>query len=143
MMRLIPGCPGYSASDDGKVWSHWIRRGFGPAVIDMAAGPRELAQFDRKRYDLSPSGYRSVSLVRGTKRCNRYVHDLVLLTFVGPRPVDEWGPIQALHRNSKPWDNRLDNLRWGTVDENMADRKAKQIAKAWSPELDHCFSDMV
>jgi hypothetical protein len=37
------------------------------------------------------------------------VADLVLLTFVGPRPPDH----EARHRNRNPSINHLDNLTWG------------------------------
>lgn len=143
-MKPIPGCHGYSATEDGRIWSHWTKRGgFGRPTVDMTAPPRELAQFDRGRHTGEPSGYRSVSLTRDGKRCNRYVHDLVLITFVGPRPVDEFGPVQACHENDRPGDNRLDNLKWGTVAVNMADRRANAIAREWAPETDHAFSELL
>jgi hypothetical protein len=37
--------------------------------------------------------------------------------FVGPA-----NGLHALHRNGKPSDNRLENLYYGTVKDNMADR---------------------
>jgi hypothetical protein len=46
------------------------------------------------------------------------VLSLVLITFVGPRPLGAFG----LHNNDDPSDNRLSNLRWGTPAENAADR---------------------
>lgn len=48
-----------------------------------------------------------------------YLHHAVLETFVGPRPEG----YHALHANDDPDDNRLSNLRWGTLAENMADRR--------------------
>jgi hypothetical protein len=42
------------------------------------------------------------------------VHRLVLETFVGPCPAKH----QCLHLDSNPRNNRLDNLKWGTVVEN-------------------------
>lgn len=140
--RPIPGCPGYYASDDGAIWSYYVRRGFDTMVVDMTAAPRQLSTFDRGRHDGTPSGYRSVNLTRDGKRCNRYVHDLVLLTFVGPRPVDEFGPIQACHKNDRPGDNRLENLRWGTVQENMSDRRENHAARA-QVEPSHAFADLL
>lgn len=79
-----------------------------------------LRDFDRKDIRGRPTGYRTVSIRHEDGRCrNRYVHELVLLAFVGPRPSDEY---EVLHGNGERSDNRLDNLRWGTVLENAADR---------------------
>ena len=43
------------------------------------------------------------------------VHLLVLKAFVGPRPKGK----ESLHKNHKPWDNRLRNLKYGTRSENI------------------------
>jgi len=64
------------------------------------------------------SGHLGVMLYRNTTPRRFSVHRLVLLAFVGP------GPDGAVcrHLNDNPADNRLDNLRWGTVSDNMRDR---------------------
>lgn len=64
-------------------------------------------------------GYPQFSLVApGTSgRVRRYLHDLVLTAFVGPRPE---GAV-ARHLNDDPTDNRLVNLAWGTRSENQRD----------------------
>lgn len=50
---------------------------------------------------------------------NRYVHQLVLEAFIGPRP----GPnYQCCHADRNPQNNRLDNLRWDTPANNTADK---------------------
>ena len=51
-------------------------------------------------------------------RARPYVHDLVLRTFVGPRPAGQ----QAAHGNGDRGDNALGNLRWATGSENEADK---------------------
>lgn len=121
-LREIPECPGYSATEDGRIFSHWHRVNFGPMVIDMARAPRELRQFDRRTIRNTASPYLSVNLVRDGKRCNRFVHELVLLAWVGPRPgsADEW---EACHGIGGPKDNRVSNLRWDTVKANRADQE--------------------
>jgi len=53
-----------------------------------------------------------------------YVHVLVLEAFVGPRPD---GHV-ACHRNDQSHDNRIANLYWGTVDDNVADRIRNEAA---------------
>jgi hypothetical protein len=47
-----------------------------------------------------------------------YVHHLVLLAFVGPRPAGR----QAAHGDGHRTNNLLSNLRWATPKENTADR---------------------
>ena len=59
-----------------------------------------------------PMGH--LSVVLGRSRC---VHELVLLAFVGPPPQKH----ECLHSNGVPYDNRLENLRWGTRSENNID----------------------
>lgn len=48
------------------------------------------------------------------------VHQLVLLTFVGPCPDG----YETRHKNGKPSDNRLENLQYGTPKQNDDDRTA-------------------
>lgn len=62
-------------------------------------------------------GYVRVSLPRGDVRL---VHQLVLETFVGPRPTPK---THSRHLNGLHSDNRLSNLRWGTAKQNAGDRK--------------------
>lgn len=45
------------------------------------------------------------------------VHRLVALAFIGPCPEG----MEVLHINGEPDDNRLENLRYGTRAENVAD----------------------
>lgn len=47
----------------------------------------------------------------------RYVHQLVLETYVGPCPPGQ----ECLHANDVPDDNRLENLRWGSRSDNRHD----------------------
>lgn len=48
----------------------------------------------------------------------RYVHVLVLETFVGPRPEG----YKGLHRDDDPHNNHVSNLYWGTLSDNAFDR---------------------
>ena len=48
-----------------------------------------------------------------------YIHHLVLEVFVGPRPTLAH---HALHRDDDPLNNRLENLYWGTGQDNIRDR---------------------
>lgn len=132
----IPDWPGYLASSAGRIFSQWTR-----VVVPFAGSRsvidpnvvRELKTFDRNAYlngreresrllgRTLRCGYRSVTLRRDGKQRVEYVHALVLLTFVGPRPTPNH---EGLHENDIRDDNRLSNLRWGTPRDNADDRLA-------------------
>lgn len=52
------------------------------------------------------------------KRTEKFVHHVVLETFVGPRPEG----MEARHLNGNHSDNRLRNLAWGTRAQNGQDK---------------------
>jgi len=64
-------------------------------------------------------GYLRVGIYQGGKHCSRAVHRLVLEAFVGPRP---FVGAESRHLDGDEANCRLDNLRWGTHAENVADR---------------------
>lgn len=91
----------YSVSADGHVWSCHSGR----VIKGSAAG----------------KGYRKVVLAgRSENPAHRYVHEIVLETFIGPRPKG----MEACHCNGKRDDNRAANLRWDTRTNNHADKIA-------------------
>ena len=69
---------------------------------------------------IATTGYEVVNFTSSEKgRKQELVHRLVLLAFIG---LCEDGK-QACHANGIRHDNRLINLRWGTVKENHCDQK--------------------
>lgn len=95
----IPGYAGtYEVSSLGRVRSFRRRN------------PRVLSQW------VTRTGHLKVR-IGGRSETGRYVHQLVLSAFVGPRPE---GMI-ARHLNGDPTDNRPENLAWGTHSENNYD----------------------
>ena len=104
--RTIPGFSDYSISDRG-------------AVKRTVTSKTSNAGKIRKTYIL-PNGYQGVVLRRDGRTISQYVHTLVLLAFIGPRPTNNH---QAAHENGIRTDNRLENLRWATRSENCADKK--------------------
>lgn len=79
--------------------------------------PRWTGQRNMSGKVLSPGGqkcygHETVALGKGNSKT---VHSLVMLAFIGPRPHG----ADILHMNHIPWDNRLDNLRYGTRSENL------------------------
>jgi hypothetical protein len=95
----------YSVSSLGRVRSEKRHRVHGGVMTPSESG----------------KGYRKVTIFNADHvRSFRYVHDLVLETFVCPRPPS----MEAAHGNGKRDDNRLENLRWDTRAGNHADKLA-------------------
>lgn len=59
------------------------------------------------------------------------MHRFVLETFVGLHPYRMF----ACHVNGNPCDNRLGNLRWGTHQENMAEKRGSKITLTDAKEI--------
>ena len=93
----------YEVGKDGSVWSlnyerTGQRRQLRPAPNDKC-------------------GHLNVVLCKDGKRKNLRVHQLVLNAYL-PKPSDD---LVAMHLDSEPTNNRLNNLAWGTCKENNND----------------------
>lgn len=66
----------------------------------------------------SSSPHLWLDLWKEAKHTNAFVHVLVLSAFVGPRPPG----MSCRHLDGDATNNRVANLRWGTVAENTADK---------------------
>lgn len=117
--RDIPGFSGYKAGSDGSVWSSvrtvrlpGRREGFGRATD---------AEWKKLKPARGTNGYHGVCIRPDAtgKAKRQLVHRLVLLAFIGP-PLPRQ---QGLHGDGDRSNNRIDNLRWGTSEENEADKK--------------------
>jgi len=60
-------------------------------------------------------GYEKVSLFKNGYRFRQYVGHLVLITFIGPCPMEK----QISHLDGNQFNNRLSNLKWETHKENQ------------------------
>lgn len=99
----IPGYVGlYRVSDRGRVWSS-RRNGLLKIIKNKA------------------NTYSVVGLCVDGKVTKVYVHFLVLLAFVGPRPP---GYVSRHFPDRDRTNNRLTNLSWGTYTDNQLDRAA-------------------
>lgn len=115
----VPGYEGkYEVSNDGEVKSlarfidkksrsgNPCRHFYGEKIMKQSA---------------DKDGHLKVALSNGDgKPVGRFVHSLVLTSFIGPRPEG----MECCHGNGVASDNRLENLRWDTHANNNADRKA-------------------
>jgi hypothetical protein len=112
----------YEASERGQIRSvarvvNWGKHG------STRYRARELKQFK------SENGYWCVKLsLRGSSR-TEYVHELILRSFIGPRPViKETSAIR--HLDGDKSNNYLSNLLYGTARENALDyQKHKRVSK--------------
>lgn len=107
--RTAPDLSGYLIGDDGSVLT--LRKtGTSKKLRDT---PKPMVPQKRGRY-------LSVLLTDDYgNRSHYFIHRLVLIAFVGPCPAGH----ECCHNNGDPKDNRLENLRWGTHQENVLDTK--------------------
>ena len=103
------GFPGYRVGDDGSVWS----------CKNARWGLRDT--WKQMKTALAANGYRVVTF-NGV--CQRYVHEMVLLAFVGPRPEpdDTTKKYECRHLDGDPLNCHLYNLCWGTQAEQWEDK---------------------
>lgn len=104
--RVVVGWDDYEVSSLGRVRS-WKNNRHG-----RSAQPRILNPA------LHPLGYARVGLSMGHAKRITKVHVLVAEAFYGSRPDG----LEVRHLNGDPWDNRLENLRYGTPKENAKDQ---------------------
>lgn len=104
----VAGSPGYEVSDHGRV------RSLGRVIMCRDGKPKRCRGQVLKP-TVSSDGYLRVRPYPATPQG---VHALVLEAFVGPRPTG----MQCCHRDGDPANNRVENLRWGTISENQLDR---------------------
>lgn len=109
--RTIPGFENYMISKSGELWSnHNNRHGAGS----------EWKKMKPLLATMGVNQYYFVHLCKNGKMKRKSIHSLVLLAFIGPRP----GGHDVRHMNGNGLDNRLENLKYGTRTENVADARA-------------------
>lgn len=104
----------YEASTMGRIRS--LDR-----TIEYVVYGKRVKRRKRGRMMNTPStnNYQHVTLADGVRREQHFVHRLVTLTFIGPKPPK----MVTCHNNGDPMDNRLENLRYDFHKANTADRK--------------------
>ncbi len=107
-MNLAPfGMWGYRVGTDGSVWTRHVGR------------RHELAKVWRRK-KLTDTGTGVVVRLSCNGKCrNFYVPHLVLLAFMGPRPVG----MECCHNDGDYRNNALSNLRWDTHSSNERDKE--------------------
>jgi hypothetical protein len=123
--RPIPGfppCHEISTHGRGRTRLVRVRNGRrGTKVIEVAGWRiNELA--------VSDNGYMYMKLMdHDCYPRTIAVHDLVMTTFVGPRPPEL---DQVRHLDGNEGNNHLSNLCWGTHKENAADKRRHRDERA-------------
>lgn len=109
--KVIPGYYGFYRVDQyGVVWSCRLK--------NMGCNRRDLIGPWRKmKLSWGDSGRLVVNLRRNGKQRIWKVHQLVLETFVGPRPPG----MEGCHWDDCVWNNAVSNLRWATRQANSYD----------------------
>lgn len=100
----------YEVSDQGDVRS--IAR-----TVNRSNGSPQKIQSRIRRTCTRKTGHLTVSLSLNGKIVSRDVHRLVMEAFVGPCPAGQ----EVRHLNGNAADNRLDNLAYGTRQQNVRD----------------------
>lgn len=114
----VPGWEkSYQVSDSGLVRSK--ARTIYAKNPDGKIGPRNY-QGRKLNPGLGSNGYPLVVFTLGQERKCFTVHDLVMLTFEGPKPKG----MEVLHKDGVKINNRFSNLRYGTRSENAKDKFA-------------------
>lgn len=106
--KNIPGYEGYyMCSDQGNIKSLEKLHEWNGVI-------RTLPERELKKQK-TPQGYETINLSKKGVRKRYSVHELVLLTFIGPRP----NKYDINHINCIKNDNRLINLEYCTRSENV------------------------
>jgi len=115
-MKSCPTYPGYSVTEDGRVFTHRRRfgkgKGHGGGVVIDNTYCKEL----KKTVGHGDYLYVAISTTRGQR--NIPLHRLLLDAFVGPMPKG----CETRHLDGNRRNNALSNLCYGTRQENVSDR---------------------
>ncbi len=109
IQKIIPNFPDYRVTEDGTIFC--------------------ISRNKTVKPFLSSSGYWAVNLRRGDFVGFRYIHRLVLESFVSSCPEG----LEARHLDTNKNNNHLRNLCWDTHTENMKD--GDKVGKYFDADL--------
>lgn len=104
----IPGFPGYHVTKNGDVYSMKCKSGKRPEAFKLK--PR-----------LNGNGYYRIGLYKDGIKYERRLNRLVAMVYI-PNPDNL--PC-VCHKDNNPLNNNVDNLYWGSVEDNIRDRKGR------------------
>jgi len=115
IFKDIPGYEGiYQVSNLGRVKS--LTRKVNSPIIKKH-GYRTVKSQIMKPWTNGLTEHQIVSLSKNNKKTNCPVHQLVLLTFVSPPPLN----MEVRHLDDNPKNNHISNLAYGTHKQNFQD----------------------
>ena len=103
IMTSIPNFPGYFVTGSGCVWS----------APKKPNGNRWVMLKPSR----SPAGYSQVILYKDRIKHQKFIHRIMLETFVGPCPEG----MECCHNDGDRSNDKLENLRWDTRRNNTLD----------------------
>jgi len=114
--KPVPGFEeSYEASTHGRIRSRDRVVVFAASTFQPEHTKRLRGKILRRSFT---KGYPCVSLYRGSVRTQKMVHVIIAETFLGPRPP---GAL-ACHGNGIRTECDIDNIYWGTPQDNADDR---------------------
>ena len=117
-MKICPSFAGYSATEDGRIFSH-RRRGARTAGHGGTQSCIDPSHKYELKQQVTAKGYRTVSITLGSGKSRPVgVHQLVADAYIGPVPNGQ----EVRHENGIGSDNRPGNLIYGTCLDNAGDR---------------------
>ncbi len=115
--KPILGFEDYRAGEDGSIWSKKKR---------TLPGEVRDGEWRRLKPIADACGYFRITLSNGGRSATFLIHQLILVAFVGPCPEGQ----ECCHENGIHTDNRIDNLRWDSHANNMADKTRHEMSAA-------------
>lgn len=115
----VPGLSGHEASDLG--WVRSLRR-------SAASRPRILTG------TVGPCGFPTLTLSPILGDRSHRIGSVVALAFLGPRP----DRAEVRYLDADPFNTRLDNLAYGTLEEILADHAARVAREEAAGAPTHC-----
>ena len=109
-IKEIPNFEGYYADTDGNIFSCY---NVGNHKIEDKIHRKLKINYGSTDEQKRPR----VSVCRNSKRYSRFIHTLILETFIGKRPED----MECCHNDGNNKNNKLSNLRWDTRKSNAED----------------------
>lgn len=112
--KPVPGYEGkYEVSDHGRVKSVARKVHRGRTLTSIGKVPERI-----RKPATNKDGHLYLTLHKDGTRKHFFVHYLVLLAFVGPRPHES---AQVRHLDGNHENNHISNLKYGTNQENVDD----------------------
>lgn len=115
-MKDCPSYPGYSITEDGRIFTHRRRfgkgQGYGGRVVIDSSFCKELSLYK------GHGGYLYASVSTNGKQRAIPIHVLLADTFISPQSHE----FEVRHLDGNPLNNSLENLTYGTTKDNAIDR---------------------